>query len=70
MEHEVIVTDDELDTDTIDITALVLNRAPYVNLSVPESIDVNQFVFADANDSGDIDTISPSGQEVTISSRG
>ena len=64
---EVIVTDDELDTDTIDITALVLNRAPYVNLSVPESIDVNQFVFADASDSGDIDTISPSGQEVTIS---
>ena len=42
---EVIVTDDELDNDTIDITALVLNRAPYVNLSVPESIDVNQFVL-------------------------
>ena len=64
---EVIVTDDELDTDTIDVTASVLNRAPFVNLSVPEAIDVNQFVFADASDSGDIDTISPSGQEVTIS---
>ena len=61
-----IVTDDELDTDIIDITATVLNRAPFINLSVTETIDVNQFVFADASDSGDIDTISPSGQEVTI----
>ena len=63
---QVIVTDDELDTDTIDVTATVLNRAPYMNLSVIETIDVNQFVFADASDSGDVDTISPSGQEVTI----
>ncbi len=63
----VIVTDDELDTDTIDLTATVFNQAPFVNLTVPETIDVNQFVFADASDSGDIDTISPSGQEVTIS---
>ena len=61
-----IVTDNELDTDIIDITATVLNRAPFINLSVTETIDVNQFVFADASDSGDIDTISPSGQEVTI----
>mgnify|MGYP006243969557 FL=1 len=30
------------------------------------SIGVDQFVTADATDSGDIDTISPSGQEVTI----
>ena len=64
---QVIVTDDELDTDIIDVTATVFNRAPFVNLSVPETIDVNQFVFADASDSGDLDTISPSGQEVTIS---
>ena len=63
----VIVTDDELDTDTIDLTATVFNQAPFVNLTVPETIDVNQFVFADASDSGDIDTISPSGQEVRIS---
>ncbi|DAC29019.1 MAG TPA: hypothetical protein D7H81_05800, partial [Candidatus Poseidoniales archaeon] len=63
----VIVTDDELDTDTIDLTATVFNQAPFVNLTVPETIDVNQFVFADASNSGDIDTISPSGQEVTIS---
>ena len=63
----VLVTDDELDTDTIDVSASVLNRAPFINVTVPESIDVNQFVFADASDSGDVDTISPSGQEVTIS---
>ena len=63
---QVIVTDNELDTDIIDITATVLNRAPFINLSVTETIDVNQFVFADASDSGDVDTISPSGQEVTI----
>ena len=63
---QVIVTDDELDTDTIDVTATVINRAPFMNLSVIETIDVNQFVFADASDSGDVDTISPSGQEVTI----
>lgn len=63
---QVIVTDDELDTDVIDVSATVLNRAPYMNLSAPETVDVNQFVFADASDSGDVDTISPSGQEVTI----
>ena len=57
---QVIVTDDELDTDTIDVTATVINRAPFMNLSVIETIDVNQFVFADASDSGDVDTISPS----------
>ena len=45
---KVTVIDDELDTDIIDVTATVLNRAPVVNLIVPESIDVNQFVFADA----------------------
>ena len=63
---ELVVTDDELDTDVIDISATVLNRAPYMNLTVVDSIDVNQFVLVDATDSGDVDTISPSGQEVTI----
>ncbi|MAU74416.1 MAG: hypothetical protein CBC92_006290 [Euryarchaeota archaeon TMED132] len=68
-----IVTDDELDTDEIDITAEVLNRAPYMNITIVDSfaneinsIGVNQFVKIDATDSGDIDTISPSGQQVTI----
>ena len=36
-EVTVIVTDDELDTDTIVVTATVFNRAPYLNLSVQES---------------------------------
>ena len=68
-----IVTDDELDTATLDITAEVLNRAPYMNLSIIDSlantitsIGVDSFVTADATDSGDIDSISPSGQQVTI----
>ena len=68
-----IVTDDELDTDEIDITAEILNRAPYMNITIVDSfaneinsIGVDQFVKADATDSGDIDTISPSGQQVTI----
>ena len=71
---KLIVTDDELDVDIIDITAEVFNRAPYMNLSIIDSfgntinsIGVNQFVTVDATDSGDIDTISPSGQEVSIS---
>jgi len=71
---KLIVTDDELDVDIIDITAEVFNRAPYINLSIIDSfgntinsIGVNQFVTVDATDSGDIDTISPSGQEVSIS---
>ena len=71
---KLIVTDDELDIDIIDITAEVFNRAPYMNLSIIDSfgnsinsIGVNQFVTVDATDSGDIDTISPSGQEVSIS---
>ena len=68
-----IVTDDELDTATLDITAEVFNRAPYINLSIIDSlanpitsIGVDSFVTADATDSGDIDSISPSGQQVTI----
>ena len=65
-EVTVIVTDDELDTDTIVVTATVFNRAPYLNLSVQESTPVGLMVTADATDSGDIDTISPSGQQVTI----
>ena len=63
---QVTVTDDELDVDIIDVTATVLNRAPYINLTMVESIDVDQYILVDASDSGDIDTISPSGQEVII----
>ena len=63
---EVLVIDDELDTDTANITATVFNRAPYINLSVLESIEVNNYVTINAEDSGDLDSVSPEGQEVTI----
>ncbi|MEC7178164.1 MAG: hypothetical protein VXW28_02595 [Candidatus Thermoplasmatota archaeon] len=58
----VTVIDDELDTDIIDVTATVLNRAPVVDLNVPESIEVNQFFTADASGSYDNDTKRPSEQ--------
>ena len=61
------VIDDELDIDVIDTNVTVLNRAPYINLSMPDSIPVESSVTIDATDSGDIDTTSPAGQEVTIS---
>ena len=58
----VTVIDDELDTDIIDVTATVLNRAPVVDLIVPESIEVNQFFTADASSSYDNDTKRPDTQ--------
>lgn len=61
------VTDDELDIAVIETNVTILNRAPYINLSMPDSISVEDTVTIDASDSGDIDTTSPSGQEVTIS---
>tara|TARA_B100001093_G_scaffold177219_1_gene169886 strand:+ start:36982 stop:40743 length:3762 start_codon:yes stop_codon:yes gene_type:complete len=62
----VIVFDEELDEDIVQLNVSVLNRAPYMNLSMVESIDVETQVTIDASDSGDIDTISPSGQQVSI----
>ena len=60
------VTDDELDVDVIDVTAEVLNRAPFLNLTIIDSfanpitsIGVDQSFTADASDSGDIDTRRP-----------
>jgi hypothetical protein len=64
---KVIVSDEELDEDTVEINVTVLNRAPYLNLSMVESIDVESEITIDATDSGDIDSISPSGQHVSIS---
>tara|TARA_Y100000589_G_scaffold86238_1_gene80238 strand:+ start:7518 stop:11252 length:3735 start_codon:yes stop_codon:yes gene_type:complete len=58
----ITVIDDELDTDVIDVTATVLNRAPIVDLVVPESIEVNQFFTADASGSSDNDTKRPEEQ--------
>ena len=62
-----IVTDEELDVDIINYNVTVLNRNPYLNLSVVPSIDVEQRVTIDATDSGDTDTVSPPGQQVSIS---
>ena len=62
-----IVTDEELDVDIIEYNVTVLNRDPYLNLSVVQSIDVEQKVTIDATDSGDTDTVSPPGQQVSIS---
>ena len=62
-----IVTDDELDYTTVVSSVTILNRAPYVNLTHPTEIAVETQVTIDATDSGDIDTTSPSGQQVSIS---
>lgn len=62
-----IVTDDELDSTTLVNYVTVLNRAPYMNLTHPTEIPVETQITIDATDSGDIDTISPSGQQVSIS---
>ena len=62
-----IVTDDELDSTTLVNNVTILNRAPYMNLTHPTEITVETQITIDATDSGDIDTISPSGQQVSIS---
>ena len=64
---KIIVFDEELDEDIIETNVTILNRAPYMNVSMVESIDVESQVTIDATDSGDIDSISPSGQQITIS---
>ncbi len=63
---KVIVYDEELDEDILEMNVTVLNRAPYLNLSMVESIDVESEITLDATDSGDIDSISPPGQQVSI----
>lgn len=66
-ELRTIVTDDELDSTVLINNITILNRAPYVNLSHPLEVAVGSEITIDASDSGDIDTISPSGQQVSIS---
>ena len=63
---KIIVFDEELDEDIIETNVTILNRAPYLNLSMVESIDVESEITIDATDSGDIDSVSPSGQQVSI----
>lgn len=64
---EVIVIDDELDQVSSVINVSVQNRAPWVNLSGADSVAVDSAITLDASDSGDLDTTSPEGQDVTIS---
>ena len=66
-ELRTVVTDNELDSTVLVNNITILNRAPYVNLSHPTEAAVESSVTIDASDSGDIDTISPSGQQVSIS---
>ena len=62
-----IVTDDELDSTTLVNNVTILNRAPYMNLTHAAEIPVGTKITIDATDSGDVDTTSPSGQQVSIS---
>jgi hypothetical protein len=62
-----IITDDELDSTTLVNYVTILNRAPYMNLTHAAEIPVGTEITIDASDSGDVDTTSPSGQQVSIS---
>jgi hypothetical protein len=63
---DVFVIDDENDRAHGIINITVINRAPYLNLSAPESILVGEKITVDATDHGDIDTITPNA-DVSIS---
>ena len=63
---KVLVVDEELDVDEMQVDVVVLNRAPTFNLTYPESVEVESPVTVQAVDIQDIDTSSPSGQQVTI----
>ena len=67
-EVKVAVVDDELDEVHLTMMATILNRDPYINLTTDTpSVYAGETITFDATDSGDIDTISPEGQQVTIS---
>jgi len=63
---DVFVIDDENDWAHGVINVTVINRAPYLNLSAPESILVGEKITVDATEHGDIDTITPNA-DVSIS---
>ena len=66
-EVKVIVVDNELDEVEMVMDATILNRDPYVNLStVTPAVNAGESITFNATDSGDIDTVSPIGQHVTI----
>ena len=64
---KVLVVDEELDTDEVVVDVVVLNRAPTFNLTHPESVEVESPITIQAVDIEDIDTSSPTGQQVTVS---
>lgn len=63
---DVYVIDDENDRVHTTVNVSVINRAPWLNLTAPESIIVGQKVTIDASDHGDLDTITPQA-DVSIS---
>ena len=64
---KVTVVDDELDEVVLTQNATILNRDPYVNLTTSTpAIYAGESITFDASDSGDLDTVSPEGQHVTI----
>ena len=66
-EVKVVVVDNELDEVHMTMNATVLNRDPYVNLTTATpAVYAGQPITFNASDSGDLDTISPEGQHVTI----
>ncbi len=66
-EVRVYVVDEELDAAETVVDVVVLNRPPTFNLSHPESVEVEQPITVRAVDILDVDTSSPSGQQVSIS---
>ncbi|MGB1485306.1 MAG: PKD domain-containing protein [Poseidonia sp.] len=64
---KVLVVDEELDTDEMVVDVVVLNRAPTFNLTHPASVEVESPITLEAVDIEDIDTSSPTGQQVSIS---
>lgn len=65
-EVKVQVVDEELDMAETLIEVVVLNRPPTFNLTHPETVDVEQPITVEAINISDIDTSSPSGQQVSI----
>ena len=63
---DVFVIDDENDRAHGIINITVVNRAPWLNVTAPESIIVGEKVTVDATDHGDLDTITPQA-DVSIS---
>jgi len=64
---KVTVVDEELDIDELELNVEILNRAPEFNLSHDASVPVEQSITISAVDIQDIDTSSPTGQQVSIS---